>query len=66
MLHITTEDCLHAVDNRFQLVILAALRSKKILLSGEEPLVSWNKNKVTVVALREISKNKINNSYFNL
>lgn len=59
MARITVEDCLTYVDNRFELVLLAAKRARQ-LLAGAEPLVSWGNDKATVVALREIACGKLN------
>jgi DNA-directed RNA polymerase subunit omega len=58
MARITVEDCLENVDNRFQLVLIATKRARQ-LESGAEPLVSWNNDKPTVVALREIAEAKV-------
>ncbi|MCX8048569.1 MAG: DNA-directed RNA polymerase subunit omega [Methylohalobius sp.] len=58
MARITVEDCLKHVDNRFELVLLAAKRARQ-LLAGAEPLVEWNDDKATVVALREIASGKV-------
>ncbi len=54
MARITVEDCLEHVDNRFQLVLVAAKRARQIAL-GQEPKVPWENDKPTVVALREIA-----------
>ncbi len=54
MARITVEDCLEHVDNRFQLVLVAARRARQIAL-GQEPKVPWENDKPTVVALREIA-----------
>ncbi len=59
MARITVEDCLNHVDNRFELVLLAAKRARQ-LLAGAEPLVVWGNDKATVVALREIALGKLN------
>jgi len=40
MARITVEDCLEHVDNRFQLVLVAAKRARQIAL-GAEPKVPW-------------------------
>jgi DNA-directed RNA polymerase omega subunit len=53
MARITVEDCLNNVDNRFQLIHLAAKRVRQ-LKKGAEPMVVC-KNKDIVVALREIA-----------
>ena len=58
MARITVEDCLHNVDNLFQLVLLAAQRARR-LANGAEPTLSWKNDKPTVVALREIAAGNI-------
>ena len=58
MARITVEDCLGNVDNLFELVLLAAKRARR-LTNGAEPLVDWENDKSTVVALREIAEGKI-------
>ena len=55
MARVTIEDCLKKVNNRFELVILAAARTKQ-LLKGSEPLIDDPENKPAVVALREIAE----------
>ena len=55
MARITVEDCLAQIPNRFELTLLAAKRARYLLLSGEEPMVPWENDKSTVVALREIA-----------
>jgi len=59
MARITVEDCLHNVDNRFELVLGAAKRARQ-LSDGAEPLLPWENDKVTVMALREIADGLIN------
>ncbi len=54
MARVTVEDCLEHVDNRFNLVLLASKRARQ-LENGVEPLVPWDNDKPTVVALREIA-----------
>ena len=55
MARVTVEDCLSNVDNRFQLVLVATKRARQISL-GAEPLVEEEKDKPTVIALREIAE----------
>ncbi len=55
MARVTVEDCLEHVDNRFELVIKAAKRARKISL-GADPLVPMENDKPTVIALREIAQ----------
>ena len=54
MARITVEDCLENVDNLFDLVIVASKRARR-LANGAEPLVDWENDKPTVIALREIA-----------
>ncbi len=58
MARITVEDCLEHVDNRFELVLLAARRARQIS-KGADPLVPEDNDKPTVIALREIADNLI-------
>lgn len=55
MARVTVEDCLRHVANRFDLVQLASLRARQ-LMRGALPKVSWDGDKPTVVALREIAE----------
>ncbi len=61
MARVTVEDCLENVENRFHLVMLASKRARQLATQGREPKVAWENDKPTVVALREIAENKINN-----
>ena len=54
MARVTVEDCLDKVDNRFQLVLVATKRARQ-LANGVQPLVDWENDKPTIVALREIA-----------
>ena len=58
MARITIEDCLDKVENRFQLVHMAAKRVRQIR-EGSEYLVSSPKNEDIVVALREVAAGKV-------
>jgi DNA-directed RNA polymerase subunit omega len=58
MARITVEDCLDQVDNRFELVLVAARRARDLTL-GKEALVPWENDKPTVVALRELAEGKL-------
>lgn len=55
MARVTVEDCLQHVANRFELVMVATKRARQIAVKGEQPLVEWENDKPTVVALREIA-----------
>ncbi len=61
MARVTVEDCLEHVDNRFELVQLATKRARQVAY-GTEPLVDWENDKPTVVALREIAAGLIDKS----
>ena len=64
MARVTVEDCLEHVDNRFDLVLLATKRARQ-LANGVEPLLPWEKDKPTVMALREIAEGLINDKTLN-
>ena len=59
MARITVEDCLHQVDNRFELVLIAARRARELTL-GRDALVPRENDKPTVLALRELAEGKLN------
>ncbi len=61
MARITVEDCLEHVENRFDLVLLAARRARQIA-QGADPLVPAENDKPTVIALREIAENLVSAS----
>ena len=58
MARVTIEDCLTKVENRFQLVHMAAKRVRQ-LREGSEYLVQMAKNVDVVMALREISSGRV-------
>lgn len=64
MARVTVEDCLDYVDNRFDLVLLATKRARQ-LVNGVEPLLPWENDKSTVVALREIAEGLVDNQVVN-
>ena len=64
MARVTVEDCLEHVDNRFDLVLLATKRARQ-LANGVEPLLPWEKDKPTVMALREIAEGLVNDKTLN-
>ena len=49
-------DSLNHVENRFELVMLSTKRARQLATGGKEPLVQWENDKPTVVALREIAE----------
>jgi DNA-directed RNA polymerase subunit omega len=64
MARITVEDCLDKIDNRFDLVLVAAKRARQLATGGKEPLVQDASDKPTVIALREIEEGLITASSF--
>jgi DNA-directed RNA polymerase subunit omega len=58
MARVTVEDCLDNVENRFELVLVAAKRTRQLIL-GAEPMVPEDRDKPTVIALREIAEGMV-------
>ena len=58
MARVTVDDCLKRIPNRFQMTLAATYRARQ-LASGATPLVETEKDKPTVIALREIAAGKV-------
>tara|TARA_A100001011_G_scaffold123480_1_gene130361 strand:+ start:1864 stop:2271 length:408 start_codon:yes stop_codon:yes gene_type:complete len=58
MARITVEDCIDKFPSRFELVLIASNRARK-LHTGENPTVEIDNDKNTVIALREIAEETI-------
>ena len=58
MARVTVDDCLKRIPNRFQMTLAAAHRARQIA-NGSTPLVEVDKEKPTVVALREMALGKV-------
>jgi len=58
MARVTVEDCIDKVDSPYELVLVAKERATQ-LNSGLEPTIERDKDKNTVVSLREIAEEKI-------
>lgn len=58
MARITVEECLNIIPNRFQLTLVATVRARQIA-NGSTPLVEVERDKPTVVALKEIAAGKV-------
>ncbi len=58
MARVTVEDCIDKVENRFDLVLLAAHRAR-LISSGAELTIDRDRDKNPVVALREIAEETI-------
>lgn len=59
MARVTVEDCLGAVENRFELVLVAAKRARQLARGVSEPTLPWDNDKPTVMALREIAEGHV-------
>lgn len=57
MARITVDDCLKVVPNRFELTLAATYRARQ-LINGAAPAVEANRDKPTVIALRELAAAK--------
>lgn len=58
MARITVDDCLKLIPNRFQLTLAATYRARQ-LATGATPMVEPNRDKPTVIALREVGLGKV-------
>ena len=58
MARITIEDCLKRIPNRFDLTLAVTNRARQ-LSAGATPLVDADRDKPTVIALRELAAGKI-------
>ena len=63
MARITVEDCIDKFPSRFELVLVASNRARK-LYTGESPTVEIDNDKNTVIALREIAEETITREQF--
>ena len=64
MARITVEDCLEVVNNRFELVMMAAKRARQLANGVPATLDNGDgDDKPTVLALREIAARRIDNEY---
>jgi len=58
MARITIEDCLQVIPNRFELTLAATYRARQIT-TGAAPMLDADRDKPTVIALREIANHKV-------
>ncbi|OOV87329.1 DNA-directed RNA polymerase subunit omega [Oceanospirillum linum] len=59
MARVTVEDCLDNVENRFELVMVASKRAHQLSTGGKDPMLAWENDKPTVMALREIAEGHV-------
>ena len=62
MARVTVEDCLDKVQNRFELVLVAAKRAHQLNSGGFRTTLDVGKDKPTVLSLREIEAGLIDAS----
>lgn len=55
MARVTVEDCVEQVPNRFELVLIAAKRARRLSTGAAQSVLDWENDKATVLALREIA-----------
>ena len=57
MARITVDDCLKHIPNRFEMALAATYRARQIA-NGSQPMIEANRDKPTVIALREMAEAK--------
>jgi len=58
MARITVDDCIKFLPNRFELTLAATNRARQIS-AGSQPLLDADRDKPTVIALREVAAGKV-------
>ncbi|MBK9955178.1 MAG: DNA-directed RNA polymerase subunit omega [Rhodocyclaceae bacterium] len=58
MARVTIDDCMKWFTNRFELTLAATYRARQLTL-GSTPMVEADRDKATVIALREIAAGKV-------
>ena len=58
MARVTVDDCLKRFNNRFELTLAATYRARQLTM-GSTPMVEADRDKATVIALREIAAGKV-------
>ncbi|MDR2000215.1 MAG: DNA-directed RNA polymerase subunit omega [Zoogloeaceae bacterium] len=58
MARVTVEDCMKNFSNRFELTLAATYRARQITM-GSTPMVEADRDKPTVIALREMAAGKV-------
>jgi len=54
MARVTVDDCMQRIPNRFQMTLAATYRARQIT-AGATPMVDADRDKPTVIALRELA-----------
>ncbi|WMS86377.1 DNA-directed RNA polymerase subunit omega [Pleionea litopenaei] len=60
MARVTVQDAVDKIGNRFDLVLVSSKRARQLATQGKDPMVDWDNDKPTVVALREIEEGLVN------
>ncbi len=55
MARVTVDDCMSTIPNRFQMTLAASYRARQIS-AGASPMVEADRDKPTVIALRELAQ----------
>ncbi len=55
MARVTVDDCIQSIPNRFQMTLAATYRARQIA-AGASPMVDDDRDKPTVIALRELAQ----------
>ena len=55
MARVTVDDCIQNIHNRFQMTLAATYRARQIT-AGATPMVEIDRDKPTVLALRELAQ----------
>lgn len=58
MARVTVDDCLKRIPNRFELTLAATYRARQLTM-GSTPMVESERDKATVIALRELAAGKV-------
>jgi DNA-directed RNA polymerase subunit omega len=64
MARITVDDCLRQIPNRFEMSLAATYRARQIT-NGAQPMLEANRDKPTVIALRELAAAKYGTEILN-
>ncbi|BCL76320.1 DNA-directed RNA polymerase subunit omega [Jeongeupia sp. HS-3] len=65
MARVTVEDCMHTIENRFDLTLAAAYRARQIANGSTPQVDNPGKDKPTVLALREVASGIIGREILN-
>ena len=64
MARITVDDCLKNIPNSFEMSLAATYRARQIT-NGAQPMLESNRDKPTVIALRELAAGKYGSEILN-